>query len=254
MSRRAERALLGLALLLPPCTAAAQGVFPDRIPVRPGSRLPVEAREAVAVTLHLRAGHDPAAFEIGPEPVLPGEPSPRHRAPTFVVDFEEPPVTALAAAESLARGKLTLIADLVAITHRIVRPTRGWGWQIASEVARRREGDCTEHAVLLTALARHAGWPARIVLGVALVDDGKQVAALGHAWSEIHDGRSWILADATRLAEGPGRIRYLPLATLEDEGPGFAEYLLGATVAGWPVEIEFHPAGVRTDRGTPPRP
>ena len=39
----------------------------------------------------------------------------------------------------------------------------------AAEVARSREGDCTEHAVLLAALARARGIPARVAMGLVYV-------------------------------------------------------------------------------------
>jgi transglutaminase-like putative cysteine protease len=44
--------------------------------------------------------------------------------------------------------------------------------------------------VVLTALARLVGWPARVVLGVVLVPQESTVRAFGHAWTEIHDGPS----------------------------------------------------------------
>ena len=51
-------------------------------------------------------------------------------------------------------------------------------------------GDCTEHAVLTTALARAAGLPARMAVGLIYVG-----GAFGyHAWSEIYVGR-WVEMD-----------------------------------------------------------
>ena len=100
----------------------------------------------------------------------------------------------------------------------IARKNLTRGIDSAARVAARREGDCSEHAVLLAAAARLAGRASRVVVGVALVEVGGQLRGFGHAWTEIHDGRAWHTVDATML---PAGVRYLPLAALADEGPGY---------------------------------
>ncbi len=62
----------------------------------------------------------------------------------------------------------------------------------ALQVLDMKEGDCNEHAVLLAALARAAGLPARVVAGVVYVD-GK---FLYHAWNEVWLGSGWVSVDA----------------------------------------------------------
>lgn len=64
----------------------------------------------------------------------------------------------------------------------------------ATAVLEQRSGDCTEHALLFTALARAAGVPARQIGGVVYVDDPSPLFAW-HAWAEIHDGRAWVSVD-----------------------------------------------------------
>jgi hypothetical protein len=87
----------------------------------------------------------------------------------------------------------------------------------AREVLASRRGDCNEHAVLLTALARAAGIPARVVAGAIYLDD----AFYYHAWTELWLGR-WVSADAVfrqlpadathvKLVEG-GPERHMQLA------------------------------------------
>src|SRR5205823_8329332 len=61
----------------------------------------------------------------------------------------------------------------------------------AREVLAARRGDCNEHAVLLAALARAAGIPARVVAGAIYLDG----AFYYHAWTELWLG-SWVSADA----------------------------------------------------------
>jgi transglutaminase-like putative cysteine protease len=51
-------------------------------------------------------------------------------------------------------------------------------------------GDCNEHAVLLAALARAAGLPARVIAGAVYLDQ----AFVYHAWVEVWLGR-WVAVD-----------------------------------------------------------
>jgi transglutaminase-like putative cysteine protease len=61
----------------------------------------------------------------------------------------------------------------------------------AREVLTSLRGDCNEHAVLLAALARAAGIPARVVAGAVYANDGFYY----HAWNELWVG-AWVSADA----------------------------------------------------------
>lgn len=72
------------------------------------------------------------------------------------------------------------------------------GFATASEVAESREGDCTEHAVLLAAMARAAGIPARGVGGIVRVPSpGGQSSDFGyHMWTQVWLNGRWIDIDA----------------------------------------------------------
>ncbi len=62
----------------------------------------------------------------------------------------------------------------------------GVGFATASEVARTKQGDCSEHAVLLAAMLRAAGIPSRTVSGLLYVDqfgDQHNVYAF-HMWTQ----------------------------------------------------------------------
>jgi hypothetical protein len=61
----------------------------------------------------------------------------------------------------------------------------------ALETLRQGAGDCNEHAVLLAALARAAGIPARVEAGLVYMDGRFYY----HAWNSLYLGR-WITADA----------------------------------------------------------
>ena len=95
------------------------------------------------------------------------------------------------------------------------------GFDVASEVAVHRDGDCKAYAVLTVALARSVGIPARLVLGLALIHVGTQYGAFGHAWAELQVDGSWVAADAA-LLDAPNPVRYLPFGVLADEGMGYA--------------------------------
>ena len=70
----------------------------------------------------------------------------------------------------------------------------------AAEVIDSREGDCTEHAVLLAALCRARGIPARVAIGLVYVDQ----AFCYHMWTEVHADGRWVALDATRAQGGIG--------------------------------------------------
>lgn len=61
----------------------------------------------------------------------------------------------------------------------------------AVQVLESRTGDCNEHAVLLAALARALGLPARVVAGLVYADG----AFLYHAWNEVWVGSGWLSVD-----------------------------------------------------------
>jgi hypothetical protein len=85
----------------------------------------------------------------------------------------------------------------------------------AAEVAKSQEGDCTEHAVLLAALARARGIPARVAIGLVYLP-GHQ-AFFYHMWTEVYvDGR-WIPIDGT-LGRGGIGAAHLKLAQSNLDG------------------------------------
>ena len=90
----------------------------------------------------------------------------------------------------------------------------------ALEVCKTREGDCTEHAVLLAALCRAAGIPARVVMGVEYLYG----IWGGHAWDEVWIEGDWYPLDATN---GFGFVDplHLPMARLSMKEGGGAEFV-----------------------------
>lgn len=77
----------------------------------------------------------------------------------------------------------------------------------AEEVAESRTGACTQHAVLLAALARARGIPARVAIGLVYTRSSPGFAV--HMWDEvwIDSVGHWVPLDATRGEEGVGADR-----------------------------------------------
>jgi hypothetical protein len=65
----------------------------------------------------------------------------------------------------------------------------------AAVVAETLEGDCTEHGVLLAAMARAAGIPSRVATGLVYAD---RLGAFGyHLWTEVYVNGRWVPLDGT---------------------------------------------------------
>jgi transglutaminase-like putative cysteine protease len=75
----------------------------------------------------------------------------------------------------------------------------------ALEILRNRVGDCNEHAVLLTALARAAGIPAEIEAGIVY----QRGRFYYHAWNVFYFG-AWVTADAT-MGQIPADVTHIRL-------------------------------------------
>lgn len=147
--------------------------------------------------LHLRAGS-------GGDPVPP--PVDADLARTDWLDHDDPDVRALLPGDLPASPKLAM-ARLTELVGRHIRDkTLAVGYASASDAARMREGDCTEHAVLLAALARAAGIPARVVTGLAYATEYGGPAFVPHAWVAAWTGKAWQAFDAALPGEAQVRI------------------------------------------------
>jgi transglutaminase-like putative cysteine protease len=82
----------------------------------------------------------------------------------------------------------------------------------AREVLRTKVGDCNEHTALFVAMARAAGIPSRIAVGLVFVR-GDQGAFYYHAWPEVY------------LDEGDGRGLWLPVDPTFNQFPADGTHL-----------------------------
>ena len=85
----------------------------------------------------------------------------------------------------------------------------------AGVVADKLEGDCTEHGVLLAAMARVAGIPSRVAVGLVFAD---RLGAFGyHMWAEVYMNGRWVPLDGT-LGLGHASPAHIKLADSSLEG------------------------------------
>jgi hypothetical protein len=147
------------------------------------------------------------------------------RKPSFVVDYSlevfQPIRKEIVAAYGVRPGD----ADLVEFVNRYIeKKSYTRGFDVASRVVERREGDCTEHAVLLVSLMRMFKIPAKMVMGIKMIGVGDGYVAVGHAWVEyIHEGK-WRAADPTLAI--PVDQTYIPVGALENEEMDFGMDLI----------------------------
>ncbi len=131
------------------------------------------------------------------EQAVPGE---EYRQSNFFIRSGDPEVIKLAreitGEEKDARKQLRLI-------RRWLRSKFNGNYEVpfatADEVARTREGDCTEMGVLSAALCRVLGIPSRLVFG--LVYDPANPGFGGHLWTEVFVDGNWEPFDPTGVLD-----------------------------------------------------
>jgi transglutaminase-like putative cysteine protease len=134
--------------------------------------------------------------------------------PTADIESEDPAIKALAMQLVGDETDVFKAANLLSTwVYRNLHSAYGKSSDRATDVLRRREGDCTEHSLLTVALARAAAIPARLVHGLVYAQgsDGK-FGLYWHEWVEIWTGE-WVaidptfgqpVADATHIELGEG--------------------------------------------------
>ena len=166
----------------------------------------------------------PVLYELGANPALPTHDGAAWLAASFVIDHDEPSVVQRYD-EFLRESTPGPIADrLTAFVAKRVQGSRESRFEFASAVARDLTGDCTEYSVLLAALARKAGIPARVVLGVAILQTGSTYASSGHAWVEMLVDGQWRTFDAAlrpQMSNNTVLRGYVRYGLFGNEGPGY---------------------------------
>jgi len=156
------------------------------------------AEDEVKLTVRRR----PASLEgAGPNKLTPEERK-RYLAASSVANHKDPVVAKLATeAAGDEKDHRKLAEKLCRFARRYVQSkSLNVGFATASEVARSKEGDCTEHGILLAALGRACGIPTRVVTGVVYADEfgGKKGVFVGHMWTQFWIDGWWVDLDAAR--------------------------------------------------------
>jgi hypothetical protein len=88
------------------------------------------------------------------------------------------------------------VRRLVTFVSDYVQDAYGKNATSCLRVIETKQGDCTEHSTLFTALCRAQGIPCRFVYGVAYMGDEEQAFG-GHAWNEVELKGEWVAVDST---------------------------------------------------------
>ena len=126
---------------------------------------------------------------------------------SVVVDGEDPAIKKLVATALISAGDSDLeqAEAMRRFVHEYISTkSLNTAFATASEVARSREGDCSEHAVLLAALLRSHGIPARSAAGLIYAEqfaDRDDIFGW-HMWTQAMIDGAWVDLDATL----PGRF------------------------------------------------
>jgi hypothetical protein len=125
-----------------------------------------------------------------------GEEFVEYLAPTTFCQSDDPDILQIArsiiGSERNSWAASKKIAEWV---NQQIEPNYDVGFATAKEVLENREGDCSEHTVLMVALCRSVGIPARAAVGVMY---GEGIFAY-HMWPEVYVGE-WVGLDAKWLA------------------------------------------------------
>ncbi len=147
------------------------------------------------------------------------------------------------AVEVAARVRAEAIRKAV---YRHLKKTLGVGFASASEAVRSREGDCTEHGVLLAAALRADGIPARVVAGVVYVDEfvGSSAVFGYHMWAqaliEVDGKPRWIDLDATLSEKEAFDATHIAMvvSSLADDQPQNSLVGLASTLGTLKIKVE----------------
>jgi hypothetical protein len=177
-----------------------EGLRPETVFARGLSQtlLPSEDGSAV-LTVRRVMPDEPAELT---DPIT--EPTPDDTAPNALIQSDHPRVKALANAVAGSIDDPWQAARL--LEHHLFR-TLGkvdfsQVFSSAGEVAERKQGDCSEHAVLLAATCRARGIPARVAVGLLYSPEDRSF--LYHMWNEVWIQDRWVPLDATLGKGGTG--------------------------------------------------
>ncbi len=142
-----------------------------------------------------------------PPPGMPVDGEPEYLKATVTIQSDAPEIRAKAReAVGDARDAVSAARKLVSWTFTVIDKEATASYPTALDVLKHLKGDCNEHSVLLAALARASGIPAKVAVGLVYLNG----AFYYHAWNELYLGR-WVPVDAT-FGEFPASALRIKLA------------------------------------------
>jgi len=131
----------------------------------------------------------------------------RYLKPSIYVQSDNPEIIAEAKRIAGDETEARLVTQkLVVGVYNMLKKTSTASLPSAIDVLKTKEGDCNEHAILFTALARALGIPTKIYVGLVNLYGG---AYYYHAWCAVWLGK-WIPVDPT-FNQFPADINHLKL-------------------------------------------
>lgn len=149
-------------------------------------------------------------------------------APNHMLDANDPKIVELkqqATARAPPNDKPARAEAMRRFVYKYIdKKDLGVGFATASETARTRTGDCTEHACLLAAMLRADGIPARTVTGLVYIENfgGIRNSFGYHMWTQallnINNTPTWVDLDAAIDLNKPFYAAYIATAysSMED--------------------------------------
>lgn len=129
--------------------------------------------------------------------------------PSSLIESEDPELQTLAKAIVKGTPYIPQAAEKLRlwVYENITNKNLAQGFLSAKTTYLKREGDCTEHAMLLAALTRSVGIPSRVAVGVTYLPTGHKETGsfVFHMWTEVFVGKNtsngpegnWLALDAT---------------------------------------------------------
>ncbi len=195
------------------------GIPPERIPRGSGQSV-----DESGITIRKIAPAEMASYSL---PYTQSEHS-ADLLPTKSIQSDHPRIRALTQTiVGTERDALTTVRLLTDWVYRYLRKVPTATLPDAIEVLDLGQGDCNEHAVLLAALCRAAGMPARVAGGLVYGED----AFLYHAWTDVWLG-TWVPIDAA-LNQVPADATHVRLA----EGADHQHLMMMGMVGNLSIEI-----------------
>jgi len=143
-----------------------------------------------------------------------------HLASGVLIDLDDPELKALAATVDDSLPPWQTAQTLEKLVHRSMKVASfSFAFASSSDVLKTMSGDCSEYAVLLTALCRSKKIPCRLVLGLVYsplnsTDPAVSGAMAFHLWNEVLIDGVWRPLDAT-LGQGGANAARLKIADID---------------------------------------